>query len=386
MASLLFSKNSGKRRLATWLFVLGAWTLITILFAGQNYVFAVARGRQDSFRRELLTASTEWYVWAALTPLVLFLSRRFRITATNWITRIPLHLAFSFVLSLVQLVIQVRLNFLVNSGYSMGFGKVLFFFATNKFHFNLLTYWAIVLMHHGFRYYEQSRAQELAAAHMETELANAQLQALNMQLHPHFLFNTLHAISTLVPDAPQAAQEMVVKLSDLLRATLSKIDQHEVALQQELELLDCYLTIEQARFGDRLTVTREIDPAVLDCAVPTLIFQPLVENAIHHGIAKHRQPDQINISVQQEDGKLTLQVRNHAGKMQESAFTQNKGIGLSNTRARLEQLYGSSQLFMVTNERDGGVLVKISIPINHIEADGAQSQGEQDEIQSAHRG
>src|SRR5262252_5536932 len=123
MSQPFLDKRGGKRRLVTWLLILAAWTLITIIFASQNYVFAVARGRQDSFWRELLTASSEWYVWAALTPLVLFLSRRFRITSRNWITRIPLHLAFSLLVSLLQLVIQVRLNFWLNPGYSIGFGK-----------------------------------------------------------------------------------------------------------------------------------------------------------------------------------------------------------------------------------------------------------------------
>src|SRR5215467_10618604 len=304
MPQLISYQQSGRRRLLTWLLVLAAWTLITVLFAGQYYAFAVARGRQDSFVHELLQAGTEWYVWAALTPAVLFFSRRFRITSKNWMTRIPIHLAASLLLSTVQLAIQVRLNFLINPGYSMGFGKVLFFFATYKFHLDLLTYWVIVLLHHGLFYYGQSRQQELAGARMEAELANAQLQALNMQLHPHFLFNTLHAISTLIPDDPSAAQNMVLKLGDLLRATLSKMEQHEVSLQQELELLDCYLAIEQTRFGDRLRIDRKIDPETLQCAVPTLIFQPLVENAIRHGIAKHRQADQITISAGTENGHL----------------------------------------------------------------------------------
>src|SRR5215510_2079811 len=385
MSQLFLYKRGGKRRLLTWLLILSAWTLITVMFAGQNYVFAVARGRHDNFWHELLTASTEWYVWAALSPLVLFLSRRFRITSRNWISRIPLHLLFSFVLSLLQLVIQVRLNFLINPGYSMGFGKVLFFFATYKFHFNLLTYWLIVLLHHGLYYYEQSRAQELAGARMEAELANAQLQALNMQLHPHFLFNTLHAISTLISDDPRAAQEMVLKLGDLLRATLNKMDQHEVSLKQELDLLDCYLAIEQTRFGDRLLVHREIDPATLQCAVPTLIFQPLVENAIRHGIAKHRQKDQITISARTENERLALEVQNRTGKMEDDAGRRARGIGLSNTVARLEQLYGSDHTFTICNT-DAGVSVKITIPISQSKTGEPESRGELNEVQSAHRG
>src|SRR5215510_9445823 len=363
MSQLFLYKRGGKRRLLTWLLILSAWTLITVMFAGQNYVFAVARGRHDNFWHELLTASTEWYVGAALSPLVLFLSRRFRITSRNWISRIPLHLLFSFVLSLLQLVIQVRLNFLINPGYSMGFGKVLFFFATYKFHFNLLTYWLIVLLHHGLYYYEQSRAQELAGARMEAELANAQLQALNMQLHPHFLFNTLHSISTLISDDPKAAQEMVLKLGDLLRATLSKIETPEVPLGQELELLDCYLSIEQTRFKDRLKVSKEIDPAALSCSVPTMVLQPLVENAVRHGIGKCKQADEISIVGRRENGRLLLEVRNRTGRIENGGATP-RGIGLSNTKARLEQLYSDAYSFQLTNREGGGVSVHLTLPVS----------------------
>jgi LytS/YehU family sensor histidine kinase len=139
---------------------------------------------------------------------------------------------------------------------------------------------------------------------MEADLANAQLQVLNMQLHPHFLFNTLHSISTLISDDPQAARQMVLKLSDLLRASLNKIDQPEVPLHQELELLECYISIEQTRFKDRLIIEKEVHASALACAVPTMILQPLVENAVRHGIGKHRQSDRIAIVAQRTNGRL----------------------------------------------------------------------------------
>jgi LytS/YehU family sensor histidine kinase len=259
------------------------------------------------------------------------------------------------------LAIQVRLNYLVNPGYVLGYWKVLYFFATYKLHMNLLTYWVIVALNHGIYYYEQARSRELAWARMETDLANAQLQALNMQLHPHFLFNTLHSISTLISEDPAAAQTMVLKLSDLLRATLSKIETPEVPLQQELELLECYLSIEQTRFKDRLSVTQEIDPAVLHCAVPTMILQPLVENAVRHGIGKHKQADQISILGRRENGRILLEVRNRAGRMENGSDTP-RGIGLANTRARLEQLYSDAYSFEIADREGGGVAVKLSFP------------------------
>ena len=357
-----FSSHSIRRRGLTWALILAGWTLIVVTFSVQAYVFAVVRGRPDNFWHEFLVASTEWYVWAALTPLVLFLCRRFRIASQNWPRAVLLHLVAGIVISFLQLAIQVRLNFIVNPGYKMTYWRVLYFFATFKLHMNLLTYWVIVALNHGVYYYEQSRARELAWSRMETDLANAQLQVLNMQLHPHFLFNTLHSISTLISDDPQAARQMVLKLSDLLRASLNKIDQPEVPLHQELELLECYISIEQTRFKDRLIIEKEVHASALACAVPTMILQPLVENAVRHGIGKHRQADRIAIVAQRTNGRLLLEVRNCVGSVENGGPAPVRGIGLANTRARLEQLYGSQYSFEIANRESGGVAVKLSLP------------------------
>jgi two-component system, LytTR family, sensor kinase len=356
---LIFSART--RHFLDWALILAAWTLIVLTFSVQAYVFAVARGRPDNFWHEFLTASSDWYIWAALTPLVFFLCRRFRITSKTWRSAVPLHLVAGVVLSFLQLAIQVRLNFIVNAGYTMPYWRVIYFFATFKGHINLLTYWVIVALNHGIYYYEQSRARELAWARLETDLANAQLQVLNMQLHPHFLFNTLHSISTLISEDPETARQMVLKLSELLRASLNKIEQPAVPLQQELELLECYISIEQTRFKDRLTIEREIDPNTLACEVPTMILQPLVENAIRHGIGKHRQADRISIVVRRSNGRLLLEVQNRIGSV-ENGGPAPRGIGLSNTRARLEQLYSNHHSFEITNRDGGGVAVTLTLP------------------------
>jgi two-component system LytT family sensor kinase len=350
------------RRVLNWALIFAAWTLIVLTFSVQAYVFAVARGKPDIFWHEFLSASSDWYIWAALTPLVLLLCRRFRITSQNWHSAVPLHIVAGIIVSFVQLAIQVRLNFIVNAGYTMPYWRVIYFFATFKGHINLLTYWVIVALNHGIYYYEQSRMRELAWSRMETDLANAQLQVLNMQLHPHFLFNTLHSISTLISEEPQTARQMVLKLSDLLRASLNKIEQPAVPLRQELELLDCYISIEQTRFKDRLTVERRIDQDTLACEVPTLILQPLVENAVRHGIGKHRQADCISIVAQRSNGRLLLEVCNSIGSMENGGPKPVRGIGLTNTRARLEQIYNSHHSFEITNREGGGVAVKLSLP------------------------
>lgn len=350
------------RRTLKWFLILSAWTFIVLTFAVQAYVFAVSRNRPDSFRREFLVASTEWYLWAALTPLVLLLCRRFRITSQNWLRMGLLHLAAGVMVSLLQLAVQVKLNFIFYPGYTLTYWRALYFIATFQLHMNLLTYWVIVALNHGFYYFEQARSRELAWSRMETDLANAQLQVLNMQLHPHFLFNTLHSISTLISEEPQTAREMVLKLSDLLRASLNKIDRAEVRLQQELELLDCYLSIEQTRFRDRLTIEREIDAGALLCSVPTMILQPLVENAVRHGIGKHKQADSISVIARRENGRMYLEVRNRIGSVGNGTSGPARGIGLANTRARLEQLYGDSHSFEIANREGGGVTVKLIFP------------------------
>ena len=356
--------TSRTRRFLQWALIFVAWTLIVITFSVQAYVFAVARGRPDSFWHEFLVAASDWYIWAALTPLALFCCRHFRITSDNWLSAVPVHLVGGILISFLQLAIQVRLNYIVNPGYKMGYWRVVYFFATFKGHINLLTYWVIVALNHGFYYYEQSRARELAWSRMETDLANAQLQVLNMQLHPHFLFNTLNSISTLVSEDPQAARQMVIKLSDLLRASLNKIDQPAVPLQQELELLECYISIEQTRFKDRLAIEKEIDSTALACEVPTMILQPLVENAVRHGIGKHRQADRISIIAQRSNGRLLLEVKNRIGSVENGGPALARGIGLTNTRARLEQLYNSQHSFEIANREGGGVAVKLTLPVS----------------------
>lgn len=359
------------RRFLQWALIFAGWTLIVVTFSVQAYVFAVSRNRPDSFRHEFLVASTEWYVWAALTPVVLLLCRKFRITSHSWPRMVLLHLAASVVVSFLQLAAQVRLNFVVNPGYTMTYWRVIYFFATYKLHIDLLTYWVIVALNHGLYFYGQARARELAWSRMEADLANAQLQVLNMQLHPHFLFNTLHSISTLISDDPLAARQIVLKLSDLLRASLNKIEQAEVPLQQELDLLECYLSIEQTRFKDRLVIEKEIDANALACEVPTMILQPLVENAVRHGIGKHRQADRIAIVAQRTNDCLLLEVRNCVGSVENGGPAPVRGIGLTNTRARLEQLYGRQHSFEIENREDGGVAVRLSLPAT---GDGASIQ------------
>ena len=193
----------------------------------------------------------------------------------------------------------------------------------------------------------------------------AQLEALKMQLHPHFLFNTLHSISALVHRDPEAADKMIARLGDFLRLTLENSGAAEVSLQKELEFLTCYLEIERVRFQDRLTTSLEVEPGALDTPVPNLILQPIVENALRHGVAQSKAPGRIEISAKRENGSLRIGVRdNGPGLVGVTASREGfrEGVGLSNARARLEQLYGPSHRLELANAPEGGLLVTLVIP------------------------
>jgi two-component system LytT family sensor kinase len=228
-------------------------------------------------------------------------------------------------------------------------------------HFNLLIYWVIVAVSFAFDYYRKYRERELRAVELEKRLAQAKLQALQMQLNPHFLFNSLHSISSLMHQDVEAADRMIVRLSDLLRAALDNSDTQEVTLGKELEFLKRYLEIEQIRFGKRLTVQMNITPDTLDAQVPNLILQPLVENAIRHGIEPHAKPGRIELRSKREADVLTLEVcDNGAGLPGNQPSAEN--VGLSNTRARLEALHAGVHSLEFHNVPGGGLLVRIMIP------------------------
>jgi len=213
---------------------------------------------------------------------------------------------------------------------------------------------------------------------LEAQLSQAQLQALKMQLHPHFLFNTLHSISALLNHDPEAARKMITRLGDFLRLTLENSGTQEVTLQQEIEFLRCYLEIERIRFQDRLMTRVDVSPPALDAKVPNLILQPIVENAIRHGIAPRSSPGLIEILAKPQNGTLRIQVRDNGpglppDRTSEKMFT--KGLGLANTERRLDQLYGAAHRFDLVNDPEGGLIVTLEIPFKKGLSTGSSPDG-----------
>jgi signal transduction histidine kinase len=317
---------------------------------------------------------TYWYAWAILVPGMLWMARRFPFGRDTWRRAVAMHclgvLAFTFTHAV--LVISARWLIIESLGggealigrpfsFSRSFQELFFL----NFDWEMMTYWAVIGLSHAVDFHRQSQERELTAAHLETRLAEANLQALQRQLHPHFLFNTLHTISALMHRDTEAADAMLERLSDLLRLTLDRIGTQQVRLKDELDFIDKYLEIERARFGDRLRVNFDVDPGILDASVPNLLLQPLVENAVRHGIAPKVGGGMVEIVARREGDRLRLIVRDNGfGLPADTLQAFNKGVGLSNTRSRLEHLFGDRQRFEFQRPQGGGLAVTVEIPFS----------------------
>ncbi len=347
-----------KQRLLRWVLLLVCWTFLGLFSASQVFIrYNYNSDKPSTWRQALSVAMPDWYAWGILSPLIFWFARRFPIERDKRVRRFAIHLFagifFSFVKIMIEFMVLWRLIGLPAREVSP--------VALQQ---NMLIYAAIVGMLYAFDYYRKYREHEVKASQLEAKLAQAQLQALKMQLHPHFLFNTLHAISTLVHRDAETADRMIARLSDLLRLSLDNLGVQEVPLQHELEFLERYLEIEQIRFGDRLTVQMDIEPAALDAIVPNFILQPIVENAIRHGIAPRSAPGRIEIHAKRKSRQLQLQVRDDgAGLPDEQNAKLKEGVGLTNTKARLQQLYGAAYRFDLHNADGSGLIVNLSIPL-----------------------
>ena len=353
----------------TWWHIFAVATVLGFSSAFQAHRLVAIESGEASFRFPLVFLNlTYWYAPALLTPLTIQLARRFRFGSQTWRRALPVHIAGVAVFSLVTIALLILSRMILYPKWATMLASDPLSYIERNYFMNLdwamMTYCAIVGLSHGVDYYREARVREVRTAHLETKLVEAQLKTLQGQLHPHFLFNTLHAISALLHRDVEDADRMISRLSDLLRLTLEHGGMQEVSLKEELEFLAKYLEIEQIRFQDRLTVKFAVQPQVLDARVPTLILQPVVENAIRHGIGPLTGGGLVEISARAEGEMLWLQVRDTGAGLSEDALTAlQKGIGLSNTRARLECLYGSRQRFEFSNAL-GGLTVRIVIPLH----------------------
>ena len=342
------------------------WTLAVIVEAAQYYASQFVEHHPFTLGLALRRACEEWYPWAFLTVGILWMARRWNLEREGLKRWILGHLGACVVVGLVYFTVYAWLlsgKKSVMDGSTFLFGKVFKKLVIFYFHVTLVIYWAIVLAHLGWGYYQQSRERERQASALATELVRTRLEVLRMQLNPHFLFNTLHTISALIHENPEDADRIVARLSELLRVSLEQSDSQEVPLRQELSFLERYLQIEQTRFQDRLAVEMEIESGLDDALVPSLILQPLVENAIRHGIEPREDPGRVKIGVRRLDGMLELKVSDNGPGLPEAEVAPSReGVGLSNTRSRLSHLYGANHRFELTPATGGGLEARLLIP------------------------
>ena len=351
--------------------IFGIATLLSLYSAFQAFQYvAFFSQRATSIWLLLGLNSGYWYSWALLAPVVIWLSRRFPLDRDHWTRSLPVHLVCIIVVTIAHLAIAEGISTMLMAFFWNGesMQKYSYWNAVKttyfkNFDYEMITYWGIVGGYYTFSYSREAQDRTLRTSQLEARLAEAQLQALQRQLHPHFLFNTLNAISALMHRDVEAADQMLAKLSDLLRMALDQRGGQEVPLKDELEFLQKYLEIEEARFGDRLSVTFDIAPETLDAQVPNLLLQPLVENSIRHAVAVRIEPGCIEIRARQADGALELVVRDNGPGMPPSRLASpGKGVGLANTRSRLERLYGANHQLLFSEPPGGGLMVTVTIP------------------------
>ena len=330
-----------------WLAIFGGWTGLAVFYAVTTSLTYRSTGRPGNWSLTFRRSLSEWWLWALLTPAVAWLARRFPLHGPCRWRNAAMHVAIAVALAFGTTVAD-RATFAWLTGF-----RAYILLSTVALHFTI--YFVIVAAAHGLEYYRRSRERE----QLEARLAEARLQLLNMQLQPHFLFNTLNTIAELVHDDPESADRMIAGLSDLLRKTLDLGEAQEVTLDEELRVLDLYLDIQRIRFGDRLQVLLDIPGDARSARVPPLLLQPLVENSIRHGLAARTSAGRIEIRARRTDRRLTIDIVDDGESI---AAEARRGIGLNNVRARLEALYGDSFTLDLAPAPARGTHVRIDIP------------------------
>ncbi|HEX8294414.1 MAG TPA: histidine kinase [Pyrinomonadaceae bacterium] len=356
---------------AVALFVAG-WTLLGLTFASLSHAVAVTDGRPFdaavSYPKNLCLSLT----WAALSPLVFRLTRRFPVDLRpprlrNLLAHVPSLLAFSAAHHAAYMAAIWWLLGGPHGGHR--YASVVDFYRgsfAGSLTANVLIYALIVIGSQALLNYEGRRAAEASEERLKAQLAEARLRVLKMQLHPHFLFNTLHSINSLVTEDPAGASQMIARLGDFLRLTLEHSERQFVTLAEEVEFLRCYLDIERVRFQDRLTVEFDVEHSAAAAEVPHLILQPIVENAIRHAVAPRAGPGRIRVAARRADGWLRVEVKDSGPGLAAPASrpAAGAGVGLSNVRARLEQLYAGRHRFELANGDGGGLSVTLELPLD----------------------
>jgi two-component system, LytTR family, sensor kinase len=335
-----------------WFVTALSLTAAAVLFTGQVSFEYMYLGRRISWAQALAVSLSDWEVWTLLAPAVLALAARVPVSRARLPRALAVHVPASLALSAIKLIAETWIVRAILGGGRLAGG-------INKLYLAVLTYWAIVA---AAQYADQRRLvreRELRASQLETELARAQVDALRMQLHPHFLFNTLNTIAGLMREDVEAADAMLTQLAELLRLTLQHENRQRAPLSEEIEWIRAYLAIQRTRYGPRLRIDIDVPAECGHALVPTLILQPLVENAIRHGFAETPGPGLVAIRARRHDGRLWIDVDDEGPGVAEPL---REGYGLRNTRSRLRALYGDgASLDVRTRDEGSGARSRIDV-------------------------
>src|SRR6516164_2025759 len=353
-----------------WLVSYGVWIFIAFMTAFSMYWFNTLFWKPSgSFWQELRIPLINNLIFATFTPIVLQISLRYPIEVSNWRLRSLLYSAGAIVFAaahaLVRMLVYPVTDSMTHQTFPLGwslFGRLLLYSLPITWFY---VYMPVVAIAHAMWYYHEFRDRDLRTSQLETRLAQAQLRALKSQLQPHFLFNTLHSISTLMLTNVAAADTMLVRLSDLLRMSLENNTVQETTLNREMQFVKGYLEIEMMRFEDRLKVRCQVNPETLDARVPHLLLQPLVENAIRHGASRRSKGGEVWITAMRLGDDLHIEVGdNGPGFSPNPEWNAKHGLGLNTTRERLQVFYGDRQRLDIHSAPGRGTVVSVQIPFN----------------------
>ena len=339
--------------------IVGCWLFMALLFTPQTYLTNLRSPTPLTWGQAFLATLLLFQVWSLLTPLLLWLGARFPLERQRLLRNLAIHILLSGPVALAHIWLLQTVNTLLltwSRSYQppvpvkallVGLGAT-----------NIMVYWGIVAVSQAVNYFRKYQEREF-------RLAQAQLHSLRMQLHPHFLFNTLNAIAELVYSDPKAADHCIVSVSELLRFSLESHRTQEVTLKEEIDFLEKYLEIQKTLMRDRLRVRLNVEPEALDASVPNMLLQPLVENAIKHGISPRPEGGSVEVFARRLDGKLYVEITDDGRGMQDQQDTS--GVGLVNTQERLKHLYGGAHTFNLSSFPGRGVTIRISLPFKEAE-------------------
>lgn len=363
-----------------WALSFGVWLFVDLAYTATIYQLYRSTEMPMKFPVVLALQSSQVYAYALLTPFVFAFANRYPIQRNNLLRRVLLLLAGGLIFTFVHVALRGLTPYASWDPHLKHWVSAVWDYQAHRFHIQwrmyrmlfftnlvddiITIYLPIVLVAHVTSYYRRFRERELRSSQLQGQLEKARLQALKSQLQPHFLFNTLNSISALMRTDVEAADRMITRLGDLLRTSLETAGTQMTTLNHELEFVNCYIEIEKIRFEERLRVRLDIAPETLDATVPHLLLQPLVDNAIKHGISKLVAGGEIQISARRDDSDLHLEVRDNGPGFRDTGQIPSRGLGLRITRERLETIYGQNHSVEVLALPDGGCVVRVSIPLH----------------------